>query len=44
MLKLRMALPPTANHRLLPVKAGNGVRMVKAPKYREWLNRAVASL
>lgn len=44
MLKLRMALPPTANHRLLPVKAGNGVRMVKAPRYREWLNRAVASL
>ena len=40
MLKLRMALPPTANHRLLPVKAGNGVRMVKAPKYREWMDSA----
>lgn len=44
MLKLRMSLPPTANHRLLPVKAGKGVRMVKAPKYREWLNSAVAAL
>jgi len=40
MLKLRMALPPTANHRLLPVRAGKGVRMVKAPKYREWMDSA----
>lgn len=40
MLKLRMSLPPTANHRLLPVKAGKGVRMVKAPKYREWMESA----
>lgn len=36
MLYLNLSLPPTTNHRLLATKSG---ALVKAPKYRQWMER-----
>lgn len=37
-------IPPTSNHRLMPVQAAKGLRLVKTPEYRRWMEQAVISL
>lgn len=37
-------IPPTSNHRLMPVQMGKGLRLVKTPEYRHWMEQAVISL
>lgn len=37
-------IPPTSNHRLMPVQTAKGLRLVKTPEYRRWMEQAVISL
>ena len=36
MIEFRLPLPPTGNHRLMPIRVGSRLRLVKAPKMRKW--------
>lgn len=40
MITVSIELPPSSNHRLLPIKG----RQIKAPAYRNWLDRAACSI
>ena len=34
--RYRLPLPPSGNHRLMPVRTGGRMRLVKSPKMRRW--------
>lgn len=39
-----LPLPPTSNHRLMPIQKGGTTRLIKSPAYRQWMQAAVAEL
>ena len=42
--RFELPLPPTANHRLMPTKAGGRIRLITAPKMRDWKELAARRL
>ncbi len=42
--RYKLPLPPTGNHRLMPVKMGKGLRLIKTPKMRAWEKEAAELL
>ena len=34
--RYRLPLPPSGNHRLMPVRTGGRMRLIKSPKMRRW--------
>lgn len=42
--RFELPLPPTANHRLIPAKAGGRLRLITGPKMRAWKDLAARRL
>ena len=42
--RFKFKLPPTGNHRLVPIKVNGKIRLATAPKMRAWKKEAIASL
>ena len=40
----RLPLPPTSNHRMMPMRVGGKLRLAKAPKLRKWEDEAAKAL
>lgn len=39
-----LKLPPTSNHRLMPITRGESMRLIKSPEYRRWMRESVADI
>ena len=42
--RFELPLPPTANHRLIPAKVGNRIRLITGPRMRAWKDEAARAL
>ena len=40
-LQFKTSIPPTSNQRLMPVRMGQQMRLVKSPAYRKWMESTV---